>query len=261
MSTLEELLREVSHQIRLAFEEASKKYTTPEDIAQHREEVVKDFLRQYLPLSYQFGKGEIIDSNGQRSGQVDVIVCNQYHPFSMSESGRGLFFAEGVACAVEVKSDLSDKRELERGLRQIRAVKKLERKPTEGDMTVGSASYPERLRLVPAVLFAYQAPSLPTLKANIMEFHGKIGIPVKEQPDAVVVLDKGIIYNIKDPGDSLKIVAGDERKLGLVGVEWGDRTLARFLFYLSHTIPREVRMTPIIQLYSGALDEKNLKVF
>lgn len=37
---------QVSQQMMLAFEEASKKYRTPDDVAQHREEIVMKFLRE-----------------------------------------------------------------------------------------------------------------------------------------------------------------------------------------------------------------------
>lgn len=259
MSSLDELLRQEQQKLKLAFEEASTKFATPDDIALYREEAVKRFLRRFFPPAYQIGKGEIIDSKGKRSAQIDVVICTPYHPFTISESGTGLFFSEGIACAVEVKSDLSSKEELERGLRQIWSVKKLERKPLGGDLMFGNEYAQERLKRIPAVLFGYRAPSLVTLKTNIMEIHDKLGISIEEQVDAVVALEKGVIHNIKDPRDNLVITAGKERRLGLVGLV-GDENLMGFLFCLSAIVPREVRMVPITLLYVGALRKRSVKV-
>jgi hypothetical protein len=262
MSTFDEVIQNISEQMRLAFVGASKIYGTPEDIGANREKVVRDFLKSYFPPNYQLGKGEIIDSNTVRSGQIDVVVCTPSHPFTISQQdARGLFFAEGVACAIDVKSDLSDAKELERGLRQIWKVKKLECKPIRGDVMFGSKYDQERLKRIPAVLFSYKSPTIPTLKANIIKIHRKLRIPTKEQADAVVVLDRGIIYNVKDSRDRLMIAVKGERKLGLVGFGHGKRTLVRFLLLLSQLIPWRIRMIPIIHLYTGALSMESGKVF
>jgi len=43
-----------------------------------------DFLRKYLPRKYEIGNGEIIDSYGNRSGQTDIIIVNEDHPFTFT---------------------------------------------------------------------------------------------------------------------------------------------------------------------------------
>jgi len=88
-----------------------------------------------------------------------------------------------------------------------------------------------------------------------VEINAKLGIPINEQVDAVVFLDKGILYNIKDAQDELVIEFRGQRKLGLVGVSYGERMLMELLFYISH-IPQEIRLSPIIQLYVGMLEGK-----
>jgi len=54
-------------------------------------------------------------------------------------------FAEGVVCATEIKSDLSNKKEIERAVRQVKSIKKLERKPTKGELMFGSEYDQERI--------------------------------------------------------------------------------------------------------------------
>jgi len=92
MKTLTDILEAESRKITNAFEEASKKYKTPDDIAVFREEAVRDFLEQYLPISYRVRKGEIIDSSpNPHSAQIDCIVCTPYHPYTFKRNERGLF--------------------------------------------------------------------------------------------------------------------------------------------------------------------------
>lgn len=259
MEVLDNLLNQSLQQLKLAFKEASEKFKTPEDVAQHREDAVKKFLKEFLPSTYMLGKGEIIDSNANRSRQVDIIICNQYHPFTISSSGRGLFFAEGVVCAIDVKSGLSNKDEVKRALLQVRSVKKLQRKPT-GDLMFGSDYDLERTRRIPSIIFTYQSPSLSTLKQNIKESCEELKLPIEETFDAVVSLEEGIIYNIKDERDKLMITVAEERKLGLVGVFYREKTLRAFLLYLSHIIPTEIKFIPIIQLYLQKLGKESVMV-
>lgn len=260
MNALENLLKQAAQRLRIAFKEASEKYKTPEDIAQYREDAVRRFLKEFFPPTYQLGKGEIIDSVGKRSRQIDVIICSQYHPFTLTSSGYGLFFTEGVVCAIDIKSDLLVKEEIKRAILQVQSVKKLERKPTGGDMMYGNKYDQERMRRIPCIVFTYQSPSLSTLKLNIMELHEKLQIPIEETLDAIVALEEGIIYNIKDARDNLMITAAGERKLGLVGVEHKEKTLMEFLFYLSHIIPAEIRMTPIVRLYLQKKEREHVKI-
>ena len=260
--SIEELIADESEDIRSEFIRISSKYKTPDEVAHHREEIVRSFLKKYLPSSFDFGKGEIIDSNGIRSGQVDIVILGPYHPFTYDrEKGRGLFLAEGVLCYIEVKSDISDKKELERGLLQMQRVKKLERKPTLGEMRYGSDYDWERLKRVPSVLFAFRSPLGPTLKSNIEEALGRLKIPPEETFDAVVVFDKGIIHNIKDSRDSLMIYVGKERRTGIVGLSHGKKTMMSFLVYLSHIIPWEIKVSPIILPYLEKFVKESIGVF
>lgn len=73
-----------------------------------REDFVRGFLEQVMPPSYRFGWGDITDRDGSQSGQLDVVVENALFPsFPLIGGGTRLFLAEGVAAAIEVKSDLS----------------------------------------------------------------------------------------------------------------------------------------------------------
>lgn len=260
--SLKELLEGDFQRMGDEFTRISTEHKSPNEVAHHREEIVKNFLRKYLPTSLGFGKGEIGDSNGVWSGQVDIVIVGPYHPFTFNrETGRGLFFAEGVNYAIEVKSDISNIDELERGLRQIQKIKKLERKPTLGEMRFGSDYDWERLRRIPCILFAFRSPLGPTLKSNIQEALNRLRIPPQEAFDAIVVFDKGIIYNIKDPRDALMIYVSEQRKTGIVGCAFKQNTLTQFLLYLSYTIPWESKVSPVVLPYLQEFQKERVGVF
>jgi len=73
-----------------------------------REQFIDSFLSRVLPPGYRFGSGDVIDTFGSRSGQVDVVVEFTFLPSLPALVGSTrLYLAEGVAAIVEVKSNLA----------------------------------------------------------------------------------------------------------------------------------------------------------
>jgi hypothetical protein len=75
-----------------------------------REDGVAKFLREQLPGRYGVVKGELIDSSGRRSGQVDIIVFDQTRaaPFVRgSKHAQWILPVEAALATIEVKSRLT----------------------------------------------------------------------------------------------------------------------------------------------------------
>jgi hypothetical protein len=74
-----------------------------------RELFVEVFLKNVLPPGYRFGTGDITDVNGHRTGQIDVVIEHASIPSFplVGATIPRLYLAEGVAVAIEVKSDLT----------------------------------------------------------------------------------------------------------------------------------------------------------
>ena len=73
-----------------------------------REYFINKFLGPMFPPPFRFGTGDITDSAGTKSGQVDVVVEYPFLPsLPMMGSGPRLYLAEGVAAVIEVKSNLA----------------------------------------------------------------------------------------------------------------------------------------------------------
>jgi hypothetical protein len=86
-------------------------YKNPSGIGDHREISLIDILKEKLPSKYQVSKGEIIDSNGNRSPEFDIIV---HYPSStpnfLNLGDRKVIACEDVLCVAEVKSSYNEER-------------------------------------------------------------------------------------------------------------------------------------------------------
>jgi hypothetical protein len=74
------------------------------------EEAVREFLQRHLPSSVGITKGQIIDSRGRFSKQLDVIIFDASRTpilFTSEEDGHQLVPVEGVIAVVEVKTTLA----------------------------------------------------------------------------------------------------------------------------------------------------------
>ncbi len=77
-----------------------------------RELLIDLFLSKVLPPTIRFGCGEVTDRYGEKSGQLDLVIESPQlpvpsFPIPGVESSR-LYIAEGVAAAIEVKSDIKN---------------------------------------------------------------------------------------------------------------------------------------------------------
>ncbi len=71
------------------------------------ENVWIEWLRKYLPNRYCVDKAIVIDSTGNLSEQIDIVIFDQqYTPFVFTQNGIHYIPAEGVYAVFEVKPDL-----------------------------------------------------------------------------------------------------------------------------------------------------------
>jgi hypothetical protein len=235
------------------FEEASRRYGASSDVGEARERAFIDWLTRYLGEEHRVVKGEVIDTTGLRSQQVDALVLNDYHPPISGIFSAGPYLAEGVSWAIEVKPDLRDSRELERGIKQAASIKKLKRQVAGGDITFGSgpnnAHFAER---IPVFLFAISSHEISKLAKELHEYHRQSGIAKELQTDAVVVLNQGVIYNFKEPAADFRLTIDQfpgHYALGLVAGTAEYSPLACLLKLLALTHRRQLYGTNITAFY------------
>lgn len=91
------------------------------------EESWRDLLTKYLPERYAVNKAVVIDSDGNTSDQIDVVIHDrQYSPFILKHAGGIYVPAESVYCVFEVKQALN-KENLEYAGSKLSSVRRLKR--------------------------------------------------------------------------------------------------------------------------------------
>ncbi|QEG35821.1 DUF6602 domain-containing protein [Bythopirellula goksoeyrii] len=84
-------------------------------------------LREYLPNRYAIERAMVVDSNGEASEQIDVVVFDrQYTPFVINYEGLVYVPAESVYAVFEVKQDIS-KEHIEYASKKFQSVRRLKR--------------------------------------------------------------------------------------------------------------------------------------
>ncbi len=93
-----------------------------------REEVIREFLREYLPKRFGVSTGFVFDSHGNVSRQIDVIINdNLMAPQFEAIGGKKFFPCESVVCVGEIKSSLSSRRSIRKAFDNLTSVKRLDR--------------------------------------------------------------------------------------------------------------------------------------
>lgn len=172
-----------------------RKHDNPKIIGDEAERVFKEFISGYLPETYQIANGQINDRDGLRSREIDVAVCNPYHPFTYSKEGRGMLFIEATEAAIEVKSSIKSEAHIRTTIKKCQSVRNLREEPVNGMIRAGKSLFLE----TPYILFAFGSDfTLSTLLGKITSISSELKIPESERMDLVYVLDRGLLVNYKD---------------------------------------------------------------
>jgi len=100
------------------------------------------WLRCYLPNRYAVDKGIVIDSNGQQSDQIDVIIYdNQYSYFVFNQGDTKYVPAESIYAVFEVKQNLN-KAHMDYAGKKAKSVRILHR--TSAEIKHAGGKYPPK---------------------------------------------------------------------------------------------------------------------
>ena len=84
-------------------------------------------LQEYLPNRYAIERAMVVDSNGEASEQIDIVIFDrQYTPFVINYEGLVYIPAESVYAVFEVKQDIS-KEHIEYTSKKLQSVRRLKR--------------------------------------------------------------------------------------------------------------------------------------
>jgi hypothetical protein len=107
--------------------EAARAIAHPGESGRAREEIIRGFLRRIVPGQFSIDTGFVIDTAGTISRQVDIVIYRRdYYPV-LEVGGVRYFLVEGVAAAIENKTNIDSKAALGDAIAAVASVKTLDR--------------------------------------------------------------------------------------------------------------------------------------
>jgi hypothetical protein len=107
--SLTKLLESLHDDIHQRLEIARKTFSHPGTKGDASERVWLELLQKYLPKRYQAEKAHVVDSNGQFSQQMDVVIFDrQYSPFIFNFEDEIIVPAESVYAVFEAKQTINE---------------------------------------------------------------------------------------------------------------------------------------------------------
>jgi len=195
---LKEIFDEVSSQMKSDFIKAQKSLNHSGLKGDANEETVKKFLRQYLPKTLDITTGTLVDSEGNQSKQLDIIISDSAKTPIFFQSGETRVIPIECAYAViEVKAYL-DKAELEKSYKNMQSSKALEKKAyfeQKGAIVNTHNLYGKEWTHWPIqhFVFAFDSPGLSSVLHNLNAYQDTCEI--HKRIDAMCILEKGVILN------------------------------------------------------------------
>ncbi len=197
---LEKIFEKVSNRMISDFEEAKDALNHSGLKGTANEEIVKIFLRRYLPKTLDISSGQIADSEGGVSKQLDIIIHDAHKtPIFYQSADTRVIPIECVYAVIEVKAYLN-KTELNTSLQNMKSVKSLKKKafftphPQQSiikryDMFGKIWDYWPTTYFI----FAFDSPDLTSVQTNLYQLQNSIEI--HKRIDSVCIIKKGVITN------------------------------------------------------------------
>ena len=197
-----------------------------------------EFLRTYLPDRYRVDKAIVIDSTGNVSDQMDVVIYDAiYTPFIFKQDGFMYIPAESVYAVFEVKQDVEGN--IEYAARKIESVRKLKR--TSIDMVASGMIEPARplTKIIGGILTTTSSyKNNETIEEHLMTLKGL------QTLDLGCLCDTGsfyVDYNETEPEDiqPTKDINDNRKYIDLVyesrkvkEIKFSDKDVSIFTFFL-----------------------------
>jgi len=200
---LDEIFNEISTQMKSDFAKAKQALNHAGLKGRANEEILRIFLKQYLPKNLDISTGILVDSNGNKSKQLDIIVSDAAKTPILFQSGEVRVIPVECAYAViEVKAFL-DKTELEKCYANMDSVKSLEKKAfyrSNGAIKHTKNLYGKGWDHWPInyFVFAFDSNSLNSIYENMNTVQNNEH--VHKRIDCICVLEKGVIANKQPDG-------------------------------------------------------------
>lgn len=213
------------------------------DTGSNREDILAEWLVQHLPKSsFPEVGGNVIDSTGRVTGQIDIVLYNDSAP-RFGSNLKSYFYAEGVVASIEVKSKLT-RSKLISAIDSLEAVKLCKIKHSTS-FTIGTPSENIMTGIFVFELgkdFASISNVIKALKRR--ETNGKKPVDfVCINQKAYIVYNKGEWHTRNDKGEKIPTPAG------YVGVDLSEECVFRMVLALSSEAKKNIATAVDFQPY------------
>jgi hypothetical protein len=168
----------------------------------------RKLLNDYLPERYKAEPAFVIDSNGNISEQIDIVIFDrQYSPFLFNQDGVLYIPAESVYATIEVKQEIN-KSEIEYAGKKAASVRKLLRTSAPIPHAGGTFSPKKPFNTLSVFLAAHSTWKNPF--ANPFKRTIK-GLKLKSQIDLGCIINEGsfLINYSQDCEPEFSVVSGE----------------------------------------------------
>ncbi len=248
---LERILSAASEDMLRQFEIFSAQYQHRGLRGSAREDVVSNFLVNYLPSNLEIASGEIFDTRGSNTRECDVIILDRLKVPLMFSGNKRLTPIEGVYAVMEVKSSLDSPalRDCLSKCSDIKSMPKTAYYPQEGAVVDTFSIYGQELLHFPTLfsVFAYRGTNPETLIGQVEQFCRDK--PPEQTLDSVLCLDGWIMCWWDAEADKYDLVYSPGSQLAVIE---GNRNALSFFYlmyyrWLSQAWCRPIRMSDYIQ--------------
>lgn len=194
-----------------------------------------NFLRTYLPDRYKVDKAIVIDSTGNVSEQMDVVIYDAiYTPFIFKQDGFMYIPAESVYAVFEVKQDVEG--HIEYAAKKVESVRKLKR--TSISMVASGKTTPARplTKIIGGILTTTSS-----YKGNDTIIKQLEGLKGLQTLDLGCLCDAGSFYvdyketepeDIDPIKDNCKYIEQVYESRKINEIEFSDKAVSLFTFFL-----------------------------
>lgn len=234
--TLESMLRAAGE--RMKQDLAHRLIAHPGELGSDREEIVRQFLRAYLPKRFEISTGFVFDCHGRISGQIDIVIFNSLScPRFETPGGVRFFPCESVVAVGQVKSSLRRQRDLDEAIQNLESVKSLDRSAGGRAIDVESGERLNNLdnhrdQIFGFILVAGKALAPDSLHERFL--HYTVGSQPHLWPNVILVLGSCLITFCCDDGVCPNPMHARGVALQLAGSE--DLLLDRFYVLLGRAL-------------------------
>ena len=224
-----------------------------------------DFLRIYLPDRYKVDKAIVIDSTGNVSEQMDIVIYDAiYTPFIFKQDGFMYIPAESVYAVFEVKQDV--KGNINYAAQKVESVRRLKR--TSIEMVASGRRTPARplTKIIGGILTTTNSYSgtetvcnqlnklkgYQTLDLGCLCDTGSFHVDYKETPPAD-------IDPTKDFKENRKFIEQVYESREVNGIKFSDKDVSLFTFFLQLvSYLKSIGTVPAIDInaYLNAINER-----